>query len=95
MHALGARIIFYVEGFIITKMFTVGKRHGAAWSIIGKDNKPIEKPYPGSWKLCPAAEGMRRVFRECRSANGAIRRRRDLHRFLWVPAGLGMRIQEA
>ena len=62
VHALGARIIFYVEGFIITKTSTVGKRHGAAWSIIGKDNKPIKKPYPGSWKLCPAAEGCVEYF---------------------------------
>lgn len=56
LHARGGRLILYVEGFIISKDSTVGAAHGARWSIIGR-NGPIQQPYPGSWKPCPASEG--------------------------------------
>jgi len=56
LHALGGRLILYVEGFIISKESTVGGAHGAEWSLIG-DKGPPEEPYPGSWKPCPGAEG--------------------------------------
>ena len=56
LHARGGRIIVYVEGFIIRQATAVGQMHGAEWSIQRPDGPP-EQPYPGNWKLCPAAQG--------------------------------------
>ncbi|MGO8952031.1 MAG: DUF6259 domain-containing protein [Rhodomicrobium sp.] len=56
LHAQGGRIIVYVEGFIIGEETSTGKAHGAQWSIL-RPNGPPARPYPGNWKLCPAAEG--------------------------------------
>jgi len=61
LHAQGGRIIVYVEGFIIGQNTDVGKAHGAEWSIM-RPNGPPEQPYPGNWKLCPAAEGFVRYM---------------------------------
>jgi len=56
LHAQGGRIIVYVEGFIINQNTNVGKTQGAEWSILLPKGPP-EQPYPGNWKLCPAAQG--------------------------------------
>jgi len=56
LHAQGGRIILYIEGFIIGEQTNVGRLHGAEWSIMRPNGAP-EQPYPGNWKLCPAAPG--------------------------------------
>jgi hypothetical protein len=56
LHAQGGRMIVYVEGFIINERTEAGREHGAQWSILRPDGPPRE-PYPGNWKLCPAAAG--------------------------------------
>jgi hypothetical protein len=56
VHAGGGRIIFYVEGWIVSKASDVGKKHGAEWSVILPGGNPPNQ-YPDSWKMCPAAEG--------------------------------------
>ena len=61
VHALGGRIIFYIEGFIIQKASNVGKRHGADWSIMVPGG-PLAHPYSDCWKPCPAAKGWVEYF---------------------------------
>lgn len=61
VRAQGGRTIVYVEGFIIGQDTDVGKAHGAQWSIM-RPNGPPQQPYPGNWKLCPAAEGFVRYM---------------------------------
>jgi len=56
-HRAGGRIILYVEGLIAEKSTNIARQHGAEWSIIGKNNQPIENPFPGNWKMCPATAG--------------------------------------
>jgi hypothetical protein len=56
LHAQGGRVILYVEGFIISHDSRVGIAQAAAWAIMGPKGPPAQ-PYPGNWKLCPAAEG--------------------------------------
>jgi len=56
LHAQGGRVIVYIEGFIIGEQTQIGRTHGAEWSIVGPGGPPAQ-PYPGNWKLCPAAEG--------------------------------------
>jgi hypothetical protein len=56
LHAQGGRIVVYVEGFIIGEGTGAGRMHGAQWSIMRPNGPPVQ-PYPGNWKLCPAAEG--------------------------------------
>jgi hypothetical protein len=56
-HAAGGRVILYIEFLAAKKSTNVGKASGAEWSIITQDGRPMEKPYPDNWKLCPKAEG--------------------------------------
>ncbi|HEV8072183.1 MAG TPA: DUF6259 domain-containing protein [Planctomycetaceae bacterium] len=56
VHAHGGRIIFYVEGWIVSQQSEVGKKHGAQWSVLLPGDTYVNQ-YPGYWKMCPAAQG--------------------------------------
>ncbi len=55
--AAGGRVLLYVEPFVLDKDSELGRQQGEAWALKREDGHPDE-PYPGAWKLCPAAPGL-------------------------------------